>query len=245
MGKERKRLRGDYHGYLNGSEKFGFDNKYSIKDGVLFVEVIFKDSLNIYEFDIDFLKTLQSLNVRLMCDSRGYCYITLPKSNKYNISNRRQIFIHNIILFGLDYYIQNMSKTVIVDHIDTNIFNNKKENLRGTDNSGNAKNADIRKDSTTKVKGLNIHKNRKSVSIQVRVQHDEKRIGKSFNFSLKGLQEAVDWLYKTRNELHGQFSNHGSKYIGMTEEEIKEDMVKTFIENIPEEYIDIFNKNIK
>ena len=65
MGKERKRLRGDYHGYLNGSEKFGFDNKYSIKDGVLFVEVIFKDSLNIYEFDIDFLKTLQSINNKI------------------------------------------------------------------------------------------------------------------------------------------------------------------------------------
>ena len=244
MGKERKRLKGA-NGRLKGSEKFNFDNDYYIKNNVVFIKVQYKDSTKLCEVDLDFLEILKSLNYRLMCDARGYCYITLSKNNIYNLPNNRGLFIHNLVVLGIEYYTKNMSNEILVDHIDTNILNNKRNNLRITTKSENPKNANIRKDNSSGIKGVRISKNRNKLKINARIQNENVRISRTFPFSTQGLIECINWIYEKRNTLHKEFSNHGSKYINMSEEEIKEDMVKTFIENIPTEYINVFYKNIK
>lgn len=225
------------------TKKAVFDNEINIVDNSVFIKSKKKNEEFVYEFDVEILDLLKKLNCRVQTDCRGYAFISLPYDNEFGFKISKQLFLHNIICFGIEYYLKN--NPPIVDHIDTNITNNKRENLRITDRSGNAKNANIRKDNTTGIKGINIQKQRNNVVIQARVQLNKQRVRKIFDFSLDGLKESIDWIYETRNELHGKFSNHGSKYIGMSEEEIKEDMIKTFIENIPKEYIDIFNKNIK
>lgn len=90
-----------------------------------------------------------------------------------------------------------------VDHIDGNGLNNQRRNLRLCTHSENMHNRKIDVRSSTRIKGLMWIEKRQSWFAQVRINN------KRFNKYFKDKQAAIDWLEKTRKELHGSFHNHG------------------------------------
>jgi hypothetical protein len=85
---------------------------------------------------------------------------------------RKQIWIHRLIT--------NCPDNLIVDHIDGDIFNNKRANLRATTNSVNSRNSKIQKKTSSGIRNIYTEKGRFAIRI------NNKRYG-----SYKTLEEAI------------------------------------------------------
>lgn len=83
-----------------------------------------------------------------------YCWSVLSLKNKYAVTKIKNthdkydnLFLHNLIM-------GNLNKEYVVDHIDGNILNNRKSNLRLTTLNLNAKNLKTYKTNTSGTKGV-------------------------------------------------------------------------------------------
>lgn len=83
-------------------------------------------------------------------------------------------------------------KKDVIDHIDGNGLNNKIENLRLTNNSGNQKNRKLNINSTSKIKGVYISDNR----IFAQIGSKENKKSKTF----KTIEEAICWRKNQENK---------------------------------------------
>lgn len=92
----------------------------------------------------------------------------------------------------------------MVDHRDGNPLNNRIENLRPADSTRNGYNKKINRNSSTGVKGVTWRANRNSweACIIVRGVRVYRRLFKDFD-------KAVIAIRSAREELHGEFANHG------------------------------------
>jgi hypothetical protein len=92
----------------------------------------------------------------------------------------------------------------MLDHIDGNKLNNKIENLRVCSSSQNGFNSKVPKNNTTGFKGIVYLKNRKRYLGNIVVS------GKTYRTKqTKSLTEAVLLLRNLRENLHGEYCNHG------------------------------------
>ena len=91
-----------------------------------------------------------------------------------------------------------------LDHIDTNRSNNRIENLRPATISQNSYNAGIRKDNKSGVKGVTWHVGTGKWQVTVRRGGVKKYFG-----IYKTISEAEIVAHKAREQLHGEFVNHG------------------------------------
>ena len=92
----------------------------------------------------------------------------------------------------------------MLDHIDGNKLNNKIENLRSCSGSQNQFNKKIPKNNTTGFKGVTFIKAKKRYMGYVHIS------GKQYRTKLtKNLTEAVLLLRNLRENLHGEYCNHG------------------------------------
>ena len=223
---------------FNKETKTNFDNEYKKnKDGSYTIYCIKRDKKFKVIVDADFFQFLKALNRRLQIDCRGYAFITRENSTK-------QLFIHNLVIFGFDYYDKHMN--INVDHINTkNIRDDRKDNLRPADNFENTQNAKRRKDNTCGIKGFTIHisKNRPTAHITVRIQAYKKRIGKDFALSPKGLKQAIIWNHNERLKLHNNFSNFGYDIKNKTLKDIVKEQSQIFINNLTEQQKKVFYNN--
>lgn len=96
-------------------------------------------------------------------------------------------------------------KGMVVDHIDGDGLNNRKSNLRHVTPSQNAFNARLSKRNKTGVKGVSktTIAGKSYWACQVTAN------GKSVRTKLKDFDKAVEWVTAKRNEMHGEFANHG------------------------------------
>ena len=123
-------------------------------------------------------------------NSLGYCVTTI-EGTKYR--NHRVIFLmHNGYL------------PACLDHIDTNRLNNRIENLRPATTAQNQYNAGIRKDNTSGVKGVTWHAQSSKWQSQVRYKGENNYLG-----LYRTVTEATTAVHKAREQLHGEFVNHG------------------------------------
>jgi HNH endonuclease len=90
-----------------------------------------------------------------------------------------------------------------IDHIDKDVGNNRYYNYRLVTKAQNQWNSKISSRNTTGIKGLTMAK----VCYLARVVINGTRITK--RFPLNRLNEAVSYLTNLRNQLHGEFANHG------------------------------------
>ena len=76
----------------------------------------------------------------------------------------------------------------VVDHINRDTLDNRKRNLRNTDNAGNMKNLSIRKDNRSGRKGISYETNRR---FKVEWYEDGAKKTKSFSINKYGYDEAL------------------------------------------------------
>ena len=91
-----------------------------------------------------------------------------------------------------------------IDHINNNKADNRIENLRACTFSQNSHNAKLSKSNTTGVKGVSLHK--QSGKYQVQVWSKNKNISGGIHSTI---EEAEAVAIRLREELHGNFVNHG------------------------------------
>lgn len=118
-------------------------------------------------------------------------------TNMWFGNKRRTVKLHRFILN------LSMDDGKIVDHINGNGLDNRKCNLRITDNLGNARNCKLRKDSGSKYKGVSIRNRRGTTVYEAYVRENGKRkhVGTFYNE-----EEAADAYNKEAKRIYGEFA---------------------------------------
>lgn len=134
--------------------------------------------------------------------SSGYLQVAINGIRYYN---------HRIIWIMCDGEIPDNYE---IDHVNQNGCNNWWTNLRLATHSQNNQNRNAYKNNKTGIKGLIEYVNKSGTRYWwSKVAINRKRKHKFFRFteSTKESQKAVaiEWLERTRAELHGEFTNHG------------------------------------
>lgn len=91
--------------------------------------------------------------------------------------NKKNIYLHR--------YIMN-NPNGIVDHINHNTLDNRKENLRITNNANNLRNGNIRKNNKSGINGVYYDKKRNKYSASIKVNYKNIFLGR-----FKTLEEAI------------------------------------------------------
>lgn len=130
-----------------------------------------------------------------MFDSRPWC-MSYAGNKPKAVLRRNSVLFHRVIL-GLN------KEKVVVDHKNHNVTDNRKSNLRVTSRGWNVINSQKRTDNTSGIKGVRYDAPNNSWRAEVRMN------GKNHSKRFKNCDEAVEWVEKVRNELHGEFACHG------------------------------------
>lgn len=120
-------------------------------------------------------------------DSNGYAHRNEGTAQK----NLKHVLMHR--------FITNAPDGLTVDHVNRNRLDNRKANLRFATKADQAKNASLRKDNKTGIKGVS-KKGNKYVA-QIQVNNDSRFIG-----YFDTAEDAADAYRKACVELHGDFA---------------------------------------
>lgn len=129
----------------------------------------------------------------------GY-YIVKIKNIRFKVHRILYQMYHNIEDLG----------EIKIDHIDNDRTNNKKDNLRESNNSTNMWNRSIGRNSKTGIKGIQLRSYKNGTKYyNAQVLKDYIRYSKRFKYTQDGLEKAKQWLENMREKLHGEFRNSG------------------------------------
>lgn len=122
-------------------------------------------------------------------DKNGYAYRKTYLGNK----KYKNLFLHRFIL--------NEPKHKDVDHINHNVLDNRKINLRLCNHNENVKNVIKHRDGKSKYKGICFHKNRRK-PYQAKLMHNGKYVSGGYFLIEIDAAKAYNKLAK---EYHGEF----------------------------------------
>lgn len=105
-------------------------------------------------------------------------------------------YVHRII-----YLMHHGELPEFVDHINGDHTNNRIENLRPATRAQNNRNAKLRKDNASSVKGVGLHKGK----WRVRVTVDKRQFHIGYFDSIEAAESAAN---EARARLHGEFHKH-------------------------------------
>ncbi len=141
-------------------------------------------------------------NIATLIDDEDYDRVVkykwhLSKRNnlKYAVSSRgtnNYIKLHRLIL--------DAKENQLIDHINGNGLDNRKENLRFCSSVQNQMNTKIRKDNTSGHRGVMWNKRDKKWRAVIRINKKQTLIGKSYS-----KLEAIKMYDKKAKELYGEF----------------------------------------
>ena len=124
----------------------------------------------------------------------------LDKNNYFRVTIFYKLYgVHRIIFFMHNNYLPK-----IIDHIDGNPKNNNINNLREANNCSNMWNSKLHSRNTSKYKNVIFRKERNKWTCRFKVNGKNIMRG-AFNTA----EEANLYAINLRNELHGEFANHG------------------------------------
>jgi hypothetical protein len=133
-----------------------------------------------------------SLEEMMNTDVKWYAAYDLKVKNYYVIgfSNGKQIKMHR--------FITKCPSGLVVDHINRNTLDNRKENLRNISTAENARNTKVYKNNKTGIKGVSYRENQKLFIASLKVNRKQIHIG-----HYKTLEEAEKAITKARLDLFG------------------------------------------
>lgn len=137
-----------------------------------------------------------SPNKRLLGMEAG----SATKHDRYKkvMIDKKSYKVHRLVYFMHHNYFP-----VYIDHINGNTFDNRIENLRDVTYTQNNQNAKIRKDSTSGVKGVYLHK--ATGKWTASCQANKKRLHLGLFDTIEEAEKAVK---SAREQLHGSFARH-------------------------------------
>jgi hypothetical protein len=105
-------------------------NNYKIKDNVVEMEIVFKDEILTTVFNVEFIPVLEYLD-RKWCGMKSYS----KSRNVYATAKYKgkRIWLHQVIC--------GKKKGLVIDHINQNSLDNRKENLRNVTHRDNLLNS--------------------------------------------------------------------------------------------------------
>lgn len=111
--------------------------------------------------------------------------------------NKKNVYLHR--------YIMNCPKGKYVDHINHNTLDNRKENLRITNNADNLRNGQLRPNNTTGINGVYYDKTRKKYVARIRVNYKIIHLGR-FNTLKEATQKRKEaevkyWVSERGDEI--------------------------------------------
>ena len=131
-----------------------------------------------------------------ICESNGYWCISIEN---------KQYLLHRVIWF----LVTGEQPPEFIDHKDTIKTNNKWDNFRSADSEQNSWNTKAHKDNIVGIKGISlIDNNFGKLYYHACVIKSGKRYRQNFDYTDEGFENAIDWLQKTRRNLHQQFARH-------------------------------------
>lgn len=119
-------------------------------------------------------------------------YAARKKMNKHILMHRDILLYHNILKFDKQ----------IIDHIDHNTINNKKENLRICTNSENSRNQIKNKNGTSKYKGVDWKHREKKYRARICVNYKNIHLG-----FFEKEKDAARAYNEAAVKYHGSFAN--------------------------------------
>jgi len=118
-------------------------------------------------------------------------YVVRMKKDEFGIY--RTIFLHRLIT--------NCHKALVVDHINHNTLDNRKENLRICTRSQNGRNRKISKNKSSKYKGVNFHKGNMKWQAMIRFNDQHKYLG-----IFENEEDAAKAYNEAAVKYHGEFA---------------------------------------
>lgn len=109
--------------------------------------------------------------------------------------NGRKVWMHRIL--------RDIPPGMMCDHVDGNGLNNRRNNLRQATLTQNNRNARVRVDSLSGVKGIAWRERYQAWEARIKVNGKTKHIG-----TFKSLADAKEATFNARVDLHGSFARH-------------------------------------
>ena len=131
----------------------------------------------------------------------GYVVVRLSTENKVSCLKKVSILVAQAFL-------HNVENKPCVDHVDNNRTNNNILNLRWATSQENNRNASMRKDNTSGVKGVAWHKASQKWQSQIKIDGIQIHLG-----TFKNLEDAKQARITKANQVFGVFTNSCEKII--------------------------------
>lgn len=145
--------------------------------------------------DGKFYSKVNRTRLRIGEEAGGRC----PSTGYYRVKIHNKLYkrARLVFLYHKGYF------PLIVDHINGDITDDRIENIREADANTNQYNAKLRKDSTSKVKGVTWSKSHNKWQVRLGVNGKRKSIGYYEDFELASLVSE-----EARNKYHKEFVRH-------------------------------------
>jgi hypothetical protein len=185
---------------MSNFKRKGF-NKYKIVDDYAIIYLIKKNG-DVYEtkVDIDDIEKLKKLDYSWHCVYKENTESNYARSSVYYSDGGtrkkcRMVYLHNVIM--------NKGDSEVVDHKYHDTLDNRKKNLRVTENKKNLRNRKgANSNNNTGYRNVNYIENNDEYWVQI--MKDGKRY--KWIFSIDEFEEACKFAEKKRKEIFGEFA---------------------------------------
>lgn len=138
---------------------------------------------------------------------KDYCWKENPPTNNnkngYLNSTYKSVSIHGIVMHKENYRKEKYKNDFVIDHIDGNVLNNRKQNLRICTNQQNLMNCKLSSNNTTGYTGISYDKKYNKWDAHIMIDRKNIHLGRFAN-----IEDATKARLKAEEEYFGEYSRN-------------------------------------